>query len=585
MIWELQLWAEQQALSGVNSLKRPSAYSTFWGISRTLLDPMGPLMPLNCFFFYDAFFFLCAQVRKVPGGADTGYVASACFQRVALWCFWRKRPKNISNNSDIRPFGRWILWVSQFERPRKRIDGVSWIQRPGSSWAMTGILFSTLPFPYANVSRFRMRRVQYVGLLWSFLGFVCAEDCSVSASMLQRHFEAASQAKAPALEDGLADQDMRKVSHEKLAFEHELHDLYMAQLALEKSFAHQEPTAPETETGLNLPIADAVEANESTVEAINNLTDWSAEKKKEIQDFVDNHTFDKMVFYWFGPFGAYKCTNATFTLSDAQLCGYFSGWLNYEVVWSIILIPCAVIIFYIYFILDLVLIDTSSPDFDDEAFQRQHGWSLVRHQWELEYLFGMIVLPVQLVMLWQLGLLQVLLQALEPYFVAALIIGTGLAPVIITFYAQISRRVHNVYARFEQMEEMLSALTHVIVGGLEGFKDSFKKVGTKKVGTSLGATPKSADDSPAAEGHASRGACCWGAAQEFLRFGQNDRNFHSGWRLKSFDIAETCEKLTFRLTHLTRFVFQLKDLDHLTIRVLEFLGPRPFFLAKISRAL
>lgn len=300
---------------------------------------------------------------------------------------------------------------------------------------------------------------------------------AVSSSMLQRHFEKRDVAHF--------ENARRNFGGLNQSFEKELKELYLQQVELERSFSHQDPTATgQTPSEPNASIYDSLKAagegttdavgniSEGTVDTIRNLTNLTEETKAEVEYFVANHTPDKMLVYWFGPFAGWACTDSAF--STQQVCGYFGGWLNIETCVLVLVIPVVALAIYIYFILDLVLIDTTDPAFDDEEFRRQHGWSLVQHQWELKYILGSFALPLELVILWQLGLLQILLQALAPYLVAALIFCTGLAPIIITTYIQVSRRVHSLCQRFAAVEHMLESVTKHIMGDIEAIKDTLR---------------------------------------------------------------------------------------------------------------
>ena len=320
------------------------------------------------------------------------------------------------------------------------------------------------------------------------------------SSMLQRHFENTDAAHH-------FENAGRNFGGLNQSFEKELKELYLQQVELERSFSHQDPTAT-GQTGTEPPdsISDSVKAaGEGIADAIGNLTNLTEETKAEVEYFLANHTPGKMLVYWFGPFAGWACADSAF--STQQVCGYFGGWLNYETFVLLLFIPVAVLVIYIYFILDFVLIDTTDPAFDDEEFRRQHGWSLAQHQWELKYILGSFALPLELVILWQLGLLQILLQALAPYLVAALIICTGLAPIIVTTYIQVSRRLHSLCQRFSAVEHMLESLTKHIMGDIEAIKD------TLRAGFS---TPRLANDSASSAPHEPKGeakvprpGCCW----------------------------------------------------------------------------
>lgn len=345
--------------------------------------------------------------------------------------------------------------------------------------------------------------------LWLLMRLVTLSDSAcedttataVSSSMLQRHFESTDAAHH-------FENAGRNFGGLNQSFEKELKELYLQQVELERSFSHQDPTATGRQTGTEPPdsISDSVKAagegtadaigniSQGTVDAIGNLTNLAEETKAEVEYFLANHTPGKMLVYWFGPFAGWACADSAF--STQQVCGYFGGWLNYETFVLLLFIPVAVLVIYIYFILDFVLIDTTDPAFDDEEFRRQHGWSLAQHQWELKYILGSFALPLELVILWQLGLLQILLQALAPYLVAALIICTGLAPIIVTTYIQVSRRLHSLCQRFAAVEHMLESLTKHIMGDIEAIKD------TLRAGFS---TPRLANDSASSAPHEPKG--------------------------------------------------------------------------------
>ena len=224
---------------------------------------------------------------------------------------------------------------------------------------------------------------------------ICDTVCETvrTASMLQRHFEA-------------KDVSIRTQSYNgyNLSFENELKELYLQQLNLDRSLLHQDPTVDSSTPNISEAVGAVGSIAEGTADAIGNISDYTVATKAEIDEYVANHSTDKMMSYWFGPMADWECTNSSF--STKPLCGYFHGWLNWEMMCILLLFPVGVLVAYVYFILDLVLIDTSDPSFDDEEFRRQHGWSLVQHQWELKYIIGSVALPLELVILWQLGHLE-----------------------------------------------------------------------------------------------------------------------------------------------------------------------------------
>ena len=65
---------------------------------------------------------------------------------------------------------------------------------------------------------------------------------------------------------------------------------------------------------------------------------------------------------------------------------------------------------------------------------------------------------------------------------AALIVVTGLAPIIITTYIQISRRFRAVYKRILAVEHMLESLTQHVTGNVQAIRDTFSAMASSPRG-------------------------------------------------------------------------------------------------------
>lgn len=325
-------------------------------------------------------------------------------------------------------------------------------------------------------------------------------NSTTCASLMQRHFKASDATKDNASVAKVVDGDLH-ISEEfhvsNMSFENELKSLYLQQVSLERSMSHQEPSdsSDTTQGDVLSNVSDSLSAaGEMTVDAISNVTNWTVETEEGINEYVANHTLDKMMVYWFGPRAAWSCKASEF--SDTPICGYFGGWVGSNLIWCVLLVPLVVNVVYLLFILDLVMIDTDDPEFDDEAFKREHGYSLVRHQWELKWSATAIGLPLELILLWKLGLLQVLLQALEPYLIGLLILLSGLAPIAVTIYSTVSKCIKRTYVRLKAVESILSSLHTHLLGHVTAIEEEFHK-GAGSMSQAMGLSPSNKDDKSA----------------------------------------------------------------------------------------
>ena len=335
-------------------------------------------------------------------------------------------------------------------------------------------------------------------------------NSTTCASLMQRHFKASDATKDDASVAKVVDGDL--ISEEfhvsNMSFENELKRLYLQQVSLERAMSHQEPDSPDTTQGdvlSNFP-DNLSAAGEMTVDAISNVPNWTVATERGIQAYVANHSLDKMMVYWFGPRAAWSCQVSEF--SDQPFCGYFGGWVGSYLICIVLIVPLLVNVLYLFFILDLVMIDVDDPEFDDEAFKREHGYSLVRHQWEMKWSATVIGLPLEMIVLWQLGLLQVLLQALEPYAIGLLIIVSGLAPVAVTVYLKVRNCMKSAYDRLKAMESILTSLQTFLIGQAEAMEQQFQKE-EGAIGKAMGLSPsqhQGKDDKSARPAPSGR---CW----------------------------------------------------------------------------
>ncbi len=332
-------------------------------------------------------------------------------------------------------------------------------------------------------------------------------NSTTCASLMQRHFFSASDATKDNASAKVVDGDLH-ISEEfdvsNMSFENELKSLYLQQVSLERSMSHQEPDSPDKSQGDVLSnVPDSLSAaGEMTVDAISNVTNWTVATEQGIHEYVANHSLDKMIVYWFGPRAVWSCQASEF--SDTPICGYFGGWVGSYLIWCVLLVPLVVNVVYLVFIIDLVMIDTDDPEFDDEAFKREHGYSLVHHQWELKWSATAIGLPLEMILLWKLGLLQVLLQSLEPYLIGLMIVLTGLAPIAITVYSTVSKCMKTAYARIKAVESILSSLQTHLLGNVEAIEEEFQK--EEGAMSSIGLSLSSNKDDKSAR-RASSGCC------------------------------------------------------------------------------
>jgi len=314
-------------------------------------------------------------------------------------------------------------------------------------------------------------------------------NSTTCASLMQRHFQASDATKDDASVAKVVDGDLSEEFHvSNMSFENELKSLYLQQLSLERAMSHQEPDSSDATQGdvlSNFP-DNLSAAGEMTVDAISNVTNWTVATERGIQAYAANHTLDKMMVYWFGPRAAWSCQPSEF--SDQPFCGYFGGWVGSYLVCTVLAVPLLINVLYLFFIFDLVMIDIDDPEFDDEAFKQEHGYSLVRHQWELKWSATVIGLPLEMIILWKLGLLQVLLQALEPYVIGLLILVSGLAPIAITVYQKVWKCWKSTYDRIKAMESILTSLQTHLIGQVKAIEQQFHKA-QGAMGEAMGLSP------------------------------------------------------------------------------------------------